>query len=124
MTKNNRILNVGVFLGIWLLAGCTYYEIPPKPVEIPDSVSFQLDVQPIFTANCSVPGCHVAGNLPPNLSEGSAWVNLVYFNYVDTTNVDNSILLSKLTVGTMAKFASEQDVAIIKQWIIQGAPDN
>ena len=42
-------------------------------------VSFALDIQPIFTENCALMGCHVPGDPPQGqiLSEGFAYSNIV-----------------------------------------------
>ena len=52
---------------IVILTGCTKYEIPKPecPEDLPTSVSFAGDVQPIFDQKCV--SCH-SGGQNPNLS--------------------------------------------------------
>jgi hypothetical protein len=52
---------------------------PTTSTTIPTAVSFSADVQPIFTMNCALPGCHT-GATPAagqDLSEGSAYASIV-----------------------------------------------
>jgi len=103
---------------------CTYDEIIPPEVEVPDTVSFELDIIPIFEMNCNSGTCHATGAVPPDLSPDNAWVNLTFFGYVDTANADQSQLYQKIDGGSMEKFASDQDRALILKWIDQGANNN
>ena len=115
---------VGLFTLI-SLSQCTFDQIPPGPVEVPDSVSFSLDVLPIFDANCNSSGCHNSGGIPPDLSPDGAWISLVYFDYVDTAAPDQSLLMKKISSGgSMEKFATDQDRAVILKWIETGAANN
>ncbi|MFY0687919.1 MAG: hypothetical protein JXQ90_12180 [Cyclobacteriaceae bacterium] len=104
---------------------CTFDQIPPEPVLVPDSVSFSVDVVPIFDMSCNSAGCHNTGGVAPDLTADNSWVNLVYFAFVDTAAPDESILMKKITApGTMAQFVTDQEHAVILQWITQGAPNN
>src|SRR4029077_1716556 len=77
-------------------------------------VSFENDVQPIFTANCALSGCHVPGNPPQGqiLSDGFAYNSIVDqlagesgqggiepLKRIDSTNTDptKSYLYRKVT---------------------------
>lgn len=108
----------------WFISACTYDTILPKEQEVPDVVSFQNDIQPIFDINCNTAGCHNMGGIAPILTSGNAWFNLVFFDYVDTLNAFGSLLYKKIDGGSMTAFASDQDRAIILSWIEQGAKDN
>jgi hypothetical protein len=124
--KTIKILKLAVIAffmaGFW--ASCTY-ETLPLP-EVPDEISFSENIVPILNTSCNGAGCHNQGGIPPNLSEDVAWANLVFGGYVDTLNVESSILYVKILPpgGSMAKFASDQDRALILNWIEQGAKDN
>lgn len=106
------------------LSGCVYQEISTPEIQIPDSVSYAVDVLPIFTTNCSLSGCHASGNIPPDLSAESAYVSLTFFGYVDVDNPGESLIYKKLTGGSMKAYAGDQEKAIILKWIEQGALDN
>lgn len=110
---------------IVFLTGCVSDQISPKEVVVPESVSLSIDLQPIFDVSCNVQGCHNTNGIPPDLTEEAAWVNLIFFNYVDTVTSENSILWTKINIGgSMEQYINEQERALILQWIEQDAPDN
>ena len=116
-----------LFIAGILLTGlysCTYETIESKEPEVPENVSFGIDVIPIFNSSCNASGCHSKGGIPPDLSEQNAYTSLIFFGYVDTDIPDQSKLYLKITTGTMKEFATDQDRAIILRWIEQGALDN
>jgi len=105
-------------------SGCVYQEISTPEVEVPDSVSYNVDVLPIFTENCSVSGCHAAGAIPPDLSADNAYISLTFFGYVDLDNPEQSLLFQKLETGSMKPYATDNERAIILKWIEQGTLNN
>lgn len=107
-----------------LFVSCTYEEIKPKKVEIPDSVSFSINIIPIFNASCNNVGCHSKGGIPPDLSPANAYVSLTFFGYVDVDNPESSIIYEAITTGNMKNNATDQERALILEWIKQGAQDN
>jgi hypothetical protein len=107
-----------------VLASCTYVEIKPKKVVVPDSVKFSLNIIPLFNTSCSKSGCHSKGGIPPDLSSSNAYNSLTFFGYVDVDAPESSILYEKITTGSMKNNATDQDRALILQWIKQGALDN
>ncbi len=115
----------------------------PGPV---GSVTFSADVQPIFTANCALSGCH-AGSAPAmgqNLSEGVAYANIVgvpsrevpALNRIEPDEPDGSYLIHKIqdTQASVGGFGgrmplgggalSDDEIAAIRAWVAQGAPNN
>jgi hypothetical protein len=119
----STILVITFFLGT-LIYSCTYDEIIPPEVEVPENVSFSIDVQPIFTKSCALPGCHSAGGQQPNLSEGNAFNSLTFFGYVNLADPESSKIYQQIKIGKMKTYATDQDRAIILKWIEQGAIDN
>jgi len=115
---------IAVIFLLGLMSSCTYDIIEPKPVEVPDVVSFSANVIPIFDASCNASGCHANGGIPPNLTASGAYTSLTFFGYVDTEFPEQSILYQKVNTGSMAKYATNQDREIILKWIEQGALDN
>jgi len=114
-------------------------------------VSFAGDVQPIFTANCALPGCHVPGNPPQGqiLQEGYAYTSIVDkvageagaetgLKRIDSTSSDplKSYLWRKISdqgnrngtslmpPSTAQRVLTNDQKETIKQWIIQGAKNN
>ena len=119
----------GILLMITLsgfMLACTYDTIAPKEVEVPENVSFNVDVIPIFNDNdCNKSGCHNSGGIQPDLTPNNAYISLTFFGYVDTDFPEESELYKViLPTGSMAEFANDQDRAIILKWIEQGALDN
>lgn len=106
---------------------------------------FAAVVQPIFTANCALSGCH-AGASPAqgmNLSSGQAYGNIVNVPSVESRLLrvkpgqpDSSYLVHKIqgtqtTVGgsggrmPLGRAAlSQTQIDVIRQWIADGAPNN
>jgi hypothetical protein len=118
----------GILLMITLcssMLACTYDTITPKEVEVPENVSFNADVIPIFDDDCNSSGCHTSGGIPPDLTPDNAYISLTFFGYVDTDFPEESELYKKIIPsGSMGEYATDQDRAIILKWIEQGALDN
>ena len=49
------------------IASCTYEKIEEED-GLPQDVSFQDDIIPMFNANCNSVGCHNDGGIAPDLS--------------------------------------------------------
>jgi hypothetical protein len=111
----------------------------------PAPVSFSADVQPIFTANCALAGCHT-GPTPEeglDLSAGRSYARLVnvdsrecgQFKRVRPGRPDASYILFKLAGPPQPCFSGERmprnapplpasDQDTIRTWIAQDAPNN
>jgi hypothetical protein len=111
-----------------------------------DSVCFERDIQPIFSANCALSGCH-AGTSPQqgqNLSEGLAYQNIVNIPANERAGMmrvtpslpDSSYLVHKVQ-GTQATVGgsggqmplggaplSQSQINLIRAWIAAGAKNN
>lgn len=94
------------------------------------------NIQAIFSNNCAVSLCH-NGIQMPNLSEGVAYINIVNISssvgldYVEPGDTTSSYLYMKITGAsgiTGARMPQQQlplsdsDIALIGNWIINGAP--
>ncbi len=111
-----------------------------------DEVTLSQDVQPIFTGNCALTGCH-AGSDPKegmSLGEGLAFSNVVNvaarqllsMNRVTPNQPDNSYLVHKVQDTHMAAGGSgsrmpegqpplsQSDIDLIRAWIQAGALPN
>ena len=107
-----------------VVASCTYEEIKPQKVDVPDSVKFSLNIIPIFNTSCNTTGCHNKGGIPPDLSPENAYTSLSFFGYLDTDIPESSIIYEKILTGSMKNSATDQDRSLILKWIKQGAQDN
>ena len=124
--KNIKILAIAI-LGMMALVStsCTYEDLIKPKVEVPDSVSYNINILPIFNSSCNVPGCHNKGGIPPNLSESDAYTTLIFFGYVDPeVPAEENELYDKIANGSMKQYATDQERALILSWIEQGALDN
>lgn len=111
-----------------------------------DNVCFARDVQPIFSANCALSGCH-AGTTPQqgqNLSEGLAYQNIVNVPAnerpgmwrVRPSQPDSSYLVHKVqgTQGNVGGIGermplgqpalAQAQIDLIRAWIAAGAKNN
>src|ERR1700733_5977473 len=67
--------------------GCYKDVIIPQssnPSAPPQATSYANDIQPIFTANCALSGCHTAGGQTPNLTAGVSYNDLIGGGFVNT----------------------------------------
>jgi len=110
------------------------------------AVSLSRDVQPIFTANCALSGCHAGSSavLGQNLSSGQAYASIVEVTSQEAAPLkrvrpflpDSSYLVHKIqgTQGVVGGSGgrmplggaplSDAQIAIIRAWITAGAPNN
>ncbi len=107
-----------------VMASCTYEEIKPQKVDVPDSVKFSINIIPIFNTSCNTTGCHNKGGIPPDLSPENAYTSLSFFGYLDTDVPESSIIYEKIATGSMKNSATDQDRSLLLKWIKQGAQDN
>jgi hypothetical protein len=106
------------------LASCTYYTNEFDPTVVPDGVSFETDIVPIFEASCNAAGCH-NGSIPPDLRAEAAYVNLVGLGYVvPGTPAEDNGLYQSIDGGSMEAYASDLERAYIKKWLDEGAENN
>ena len=113
-----------------------------------DDIFFPQDIQPILTQRCALSGCHtsVAPAEGLDLSEGKAYAELFEVDAsqcvggdtrlrVEPENPDGSYLVDKVRnrnicgVDTLRMPKDdnpllEDEIALIEQWITQGAPEN
>ncbi|NNG15282.1 MAG: hypothetical protein HKM89_02295 [Gemmatimonadales bacterium] len=115
---------------------------PPGP---PATATLSGDVQPIFTANCALSGCHAGANptLGLNLSSGLAFQNIVDVPSIESPLLrvrplrpDSSYLVHKvqgtqLSVGgsggrmpPIGGDLTQAEIDLIRAWITDGAEDN
>lgn len=123
-----KLLTIGIIMAtlIMLLNSCEYKFIvepvipPPDPT---DTISFSLEIEPIFTDNGCV-GCH-PGLHSPDLTVGNAYNSITSTGLVNTDDSELSIIYIKPspTENHYAKYSSSQAVLVL-QWIEQGALDN
>jgi hypothetical protein len=129
-----------------LIAACSQVDLKPLPTvgsNAGDAAiatpSFSLDIQPIFSDRCAIPGCHIApteANLGLVLKDAdTSYANLVNVDSkeipglprVTPGDAANSYLMIKLDAGEMPKqgpMLSQGTRDTIRNWIDQGAAKN
>jgi hypothetical protein len=125
--KVKLLRNLGFLIaGLLFFASCEYQYIVPEEVVLPDVVSFQNDIIPIFDSNCNSTGCHTAGHFVVDLTPENAFQDIFAKNMVDTDNPSDSPLYTKLveTGGTHDGRSTPAMQQLILKWIEEGALDN
>ena len=123
--KVSKVLTVLFGAGLMLfLSECVYNEIPEPVIELPeDSISFSLDIQPIFEANCIT--CHKTGAISPDLTSGKSYNSLISGSYISLDDPSSSELVQKISGASAGhKEVTAQDLALIVAWIEEGAKNN
>lgn len=124
MKKLFQVVLVG---SICLLCfSCYYDEVLDIEVPIPDNISYQDDIQPLFNQSCV--SCH-NGNLPPDLRSADSYNSLLN-GYVVPGNASQSILYkSLLNIDGISLMPPEGQwsatkINLVEAWIDGGALDN
>jgi len=108
-------------------SSCTYEKIE-LVTELPQNVSFQNDLIPLFNQSCNAIGCHNIGGIAPDLSEANAFQNLTSIaNMIDLSSPDNSTIYlrmidtqSPMPLSGVLPYESQQ----VLSWITDGAKNN
>ncbi len=121
-----------IFLGLTVFYfSCTNNKVDPS-CSLPDSVSFQTHILPIFRQNCSLSGCH-SGTSPSanlNLEDAVAYAKLSKKSagYIDTINPKNSVLYaSMVSISNPMPPKGNLDtctIHLIIRWMEQKAKNN
>lgn len=104
----------------------------PVAVAPAPGLSFALDIQPVFNANCAVSFCHVKGGLAPmSLEEGVSYANMLIRVVPGKSN--DGYLIYRLTNNDPPLFPrmplnrgplDPTSLDLLKAWIDKGALDN
>lgn len=116
------LLSMGLFLN-----SCYYDEFPEDVVDVPDVVSYEADIMPLWVGQCV--NCH-SGNVPPDLRPANSYNSLLN-GYVVKGNSQESILyLSLIHANGVVAMPSSNELwpasktELVKAWIDQGAENN
>ncbi len=119
-----------VYASILLLSGCYKDEsvIITTGEEVTRTVSFSVDIIPIFNSSCNSSGCHNSGGIAPELTSINAFSTLTNGGYIDTGSPESSELYLWMTGerGTpMPPSGVNKDYnSLVLAWIKQGAINN
>jgi hypothetical protein len=109
-----------VIAAIGGLMSCEKYTYTPEVVNPTDSVHFQAEIQPIFTANCI--SCHGAIKAP-DLRDGHSYKALTEGGYVNLPG-ETSKLYVKMTGAEHKPRTTDVEKQKVLIWINQGAHNN
>lgn len=123
-----KLLTIGIIVAslIMFLNSCEYKFIvepvipPPDPT---DTISFSLEIEPIFTDNGCI-GCH-PGLQPPDLTVGNAYNSIASEGLINESDPELSIIYTEPSPdgSHYAKYSALQ-ASILLVWIEQGAHNN
>ena len=126
----NKVIRYKFIVLVMISVGffsCKYEKIEPA-TELPENVSFQTDLIPLFNQSCNSVGCHNAGGIAPDLSPANAYTDLTTRdNMIDLVNPENSILYKRMIdtnqpmpLSGVMDYESRQ----VLSWITDGAKNN
>lgn len=116
-------------LSILLFSSCKHESFVPDNAPV---MSFNSDVQPILTSNCTASGCHgTVSPVAPLLMQDSLLSYNKVMELVQSGKPDNSQLIKVITAlndDVMPKKPTdpltEEQTKVIYLWILQGAKNN
>lgn len=111
---------------------CTYEHLDSTACSLPDTVSFQRDIQPIFASHCDDIVCHAgsrpAGNLNLEPTEAYRELHRPGSGYLDTLQPRISLLYAQMiSVSTPMPPSGNLDdctTDLVLKWIEQKARNN
>jgi hypothetical protein len=110
-----------ILLSATCFISCEKYTYDPPKLDPNVLISFQNDIAPIFTGNCT--GCH-GGAIDPDLREGKAFNSLTNGGYLNTTTPESSRLYQQVVSAGHSARTSDIQKQKILAWIKQGALNN
>lgn len=124
---NQKLIRIRQILAVFVLlaavagiSSCEKYSYTPPVVDPLTPLSFQADIQPIFTANCI--GCH-KGTRNPDLRISKSFASLTTGGYVNLP-AETSKLNIQIISSSHASFTLPAEKGKIMIWIQQGALNN
>jgi hypothetical protein len=104
-------------------ASCEKKFFKPPVVDPNIPISFTKDLQPLFTANCTLSGCH-NGNVKPDLTPERSYNSLIDGGYTDTLNPSTSLIMIKLNTNMPPSKLPAAEINKVLSWIKQGTKLN
>ena len=124
----NLISKAAVVILTLSLSSCYYDEVVEVVIvdgPVDEVISFENDIQPIFTANCA--SCHPVF-ADPDLTVGNSYSAITNGVYIVPDDLEASLLYQTLLWEVSPMPIAEQlpasEINLVKIWIEQGALDN
>ncbi len=130
--KTNYILSYVVFaIVISFFTACEYEFVEPKkpaPIVPPgDTISFSLNIVPIWSNSSKCTSCHGNGGTAPNLTASAAYSSITSMGLIDQATPENSLIYKYPSPATgthnWKKYTADEAAAILL-WIEDGAKNN
>lgn len=128
-----NLIKIIIVITLGLFMNSCYYDSFPQivdevdPPEIPDDVSYQTDIMPLWEGQCVA--CH-NGNIAPDLRPQNSYSSLLD-GFVEKNDSENSILYLSLIhapnvvpMPTATQKWPASKTELVKAWIDQGAKNN
>jgi len=130
--KPKHIFNLLIFaMVVSFFTACEYdfiEPIKPTPIVPPgDTISFSLNIVPIWNNGNNCTSCHNTGGQAPDLTPSAAYNSIISMGLIDQANPANSIIYlhpSPSTSGHSWKKYTIDEAAAILEWIEDGAKNN
>lgn len=116
----------GLFI-LFLVSSCEYDWIEPTKtpdVPTPDTVSYSLNIQPIWNASCNMSGCHSNNGWDPILTAEKSYNELMNNGWVNIAVPTDSEIYKVIKTGSMSQYSNSANNALVLKWIQQGAKNN
>ena len=116
------LLSMGLFLN-----SCYYDEFPEDVVDVPDVVSYEADIMPLWVGQCV--NCH-SGNVPPDLRPANSYNSLLNGYVEEGDSQASKLYLSLIHANGVTAMPSSNELwpasktELVKAWIDQGAENN
>ena len=121
-----KSINTFLLSGLLLTFSCEQYTFDPPTIDPGVQISFQTDIQPLFTSKCIA--CHASGNRQPSLDAANSYTALTTGGYISADPVNSpetSILYQQITTGSgHVSILNDIQKLTILEWIRQGANNN
>jgi hypothetical protein len=126
--KIKRLMTILLGVGfLFLVSSCEYDWIEPTKgpiVPTPDTVSYSLNIQPIWDANCAMSGCHSSSGWDPPLTADKSYNELINNGFVNLAVPTESEIYKVIRTGSMSQYSNSTNNALVLKWIQQGAKNN
>lgn len=123
-----NIYQVFILMGIAMFfSSCYYDEFPEDVVDVPEVVSYEADIMPLWVGQCA--DCH-NGNVPPDLRPANSYNSLLNGYVVKGNSEESRLYLSLIHASGVVAMPSSNELwpasktELVKAWIDQGAENN
>ena len=114
-----KIITLLFAMSVFVTA-CTFEKASPLPAGCTATMFYAVDIKPIISSKCSIPGCHE----PTGSGTGDFTTYAGVKAKVDDGTINNRVFLVKDMPQSGFPPLTEDEKSKLKCWMQQGAPDN